>query len=138
MPFVITQSCCSDAGCVSVCPVNCIHPTPEEKAAGGMDSEILHIDPNSCIDCGACADACPESCISFVDNGSEEELRTRLRAPARNLGQSLYVSPPLGTGRVMVKDENLCLHCGVCSERCPTSVWEMQKFLYHSAQAGQV
>ena len=91
-----------------------------------------------CIECDACADACPESCISFVDNGSEEELRTRLRAPARNLGQSLYVSPPLGTGRVMVKDENLCLHCGVCSERCPTSAWEMQKFLYHSAQAGQV
>jgi NADPH-dependent glutamate synthase beta subunit-like oxidoreductase/ferredoxin len=91
-----------------------------------------------CIECDACADACPESCISFVDNGSEEELRSRLRAPATNLGQSLYVSPPLGTGRVMVKDENLCLHCGVCSERCPTSAWEMQKFLYHSAQAGQV
>jgi ferredoxin len=91
-----------------------------------------------CIECDACVDACPESCINFVDNGSEEALRTRLRAPAQNLGQSLYVSGPLATGRVMVKDENVCLHCGICAERCPTSAWEMQKFIYQSAQAGQL
>lgn len=90
-----------------------------------------------CIECDACVDACPESCINFVDNGSEEDLRTRLKAPASNLEQSLYVSGLLPTGRVMVKDENVCLHCGICAERCPTSAWEMQKFIYHSAQAGQ-
>jgi len=91
-----------------------------------------------CIECDACVDACPESCINFVDNGSEEALRTRLRAPAQNLNQSLYISGPLATGRVMVKDENVCLHCGICAERCPTSAWEMQKFIYQSAQAGQL
>ncbi len=90
-----------------------------------------------CIECDGCVDACPESCINFVDNGSEEDLRTRLKAPASNQEQSLYVSDPLPTGRVMVKDENVCLHCGICAERCPTSAWEMQKFIYHSAQAGQ-
>lgn len=90
-----------------------------------------------CIECDACVDACPESCINFVDNGTEEDLRTRLKVPATNLSQSLYVSGPLNTGRVMVKDENVCLHCSVCAERCPTSAWEMQKFLYHSARAGQ-
>ena len=90
-----------------------------------------------CIECDGCVDACPESCINSVDNGSEEDLRTRLKAPASNQEQSLYVSDPLPTGRVMVKDENVCLHCGICAERCPTSAWEMQKFIYHSAQAGQ-
>ncbi len=91
-----------------------------------------------CIECDACVDACPESCINFIDNGTEEDLRARLRAPALDLGQSLYVSGPLPTGRVMVKDENVCLHCGICAERCPTSAWEMQKFFYQSAQAGQL
>ena len=91
-----------------------------------------------CIECDACVDACPESCINFVDNGAEDEVRARLKAPAGNLNQSLYVSLPLPTGRVMVKDENVCLHCGICAERCPTSAWEMQKFLYQSAQAGQL
>ena len=91
-----------------------------------------------CIECDACVDACPESCINFVDNGTEEELRARLRAPAHLLEQALYVSGPLTTGRVMVKDENVCLHCGICAERCPTSAWEMQKFRYDSAQAGQL
>lgn len=90
-----------------------------------------------CIECDACVDACPESCINFVDNGSEEDLRTRLKAPAANLTQSLYVSGPVASGKVMVKDENVCLHCSICAERCPTAAWEMQKFLYHSAQAGQ-
>lgn len=90
-----------------------------------------------CIECDACVDACPESCINFVDNGSEEDLRTRLKAPAANPAQSLYVSVPVASGKVMVKDENVCLHCSICAERCPTAAWEMQKFLYHSAQAGQ-
>jgi NADPH-dependent glutamate synthase beta subunit-like oxidoreductase/ferredoxin len=90
-----------------------------------------------CIECDACVDACPESCINFVDNGNEADLRTRLKAPAANPEQSLYVSGPLPTGRVMVKDENVCLHCSICAERCPTSAWEMQKFLYHSTRAGQ-
>ena len=63
--FVITQSCCSDAACVSVCPVNCIHPTPEERGFGSSD--ILHIDPEACIDCGACADACPVDAIYPAD-----------------------------------------------------------------------
>jgi NADPH-dependent glutamate synthase beta subunit-like oxidoreductase/ferredoxin len=87
-----------------------------------------------CIEC----DACFESCINFVVNGSEEDLRTRLKAPASNREQSLYVSGELATGRVMVKDENVCLHCGICAERCPTSAWEMQKFLYHSPQVGRL
>jgi len=91
-----------------------------------------------CIECDACVDACPESCINFVDDGPEDEVRARLKAPAGNLNQSLYVSLPLPTGRVMIKDENVCLHCGICAERCPTSAWEMQKFLYQSAQAGQL
>lgn len=91
-----------------------------------------------CIECDACVDACPESCINFVVNAGEEDLRTRLKAPANNRAQSLYVSTPLPTGRVMVKDENVCLHCGICAERCPTSAWEMRKFLYQSARAGQV
>ncbi|MDX9835740.1 MAG: FAD-dependent oxidoreductase, partial [Desulfobulbus sp.] len=72
--------------------------------------------PAECIECDACADACPESCISFVENGSEEELRLRLRAPATNHGQSLYVSPPRATGQVLGKDEIVCLLCGVCGE----------------------
>nr|WP_321465259.1 FAD-dependent oxidoreductase [uncultured Desulfobulbus sp.] len=97
---------------------------------------VFHAD--LCIECDGCVDACPESCINFVDNGTEEEVRSRLKAPANNLEQGLYVSGPLSTGRVMVKDENVCLHCGICAERCPTSAWEMQKFLYHSAQAGQI
>lgn len=91
-----------------------------------------------CIECDACVDACPESCINFIDNASEEEVRSRLKAPATNLAQSLYVAGPLDTGRMMIKDENVCLHCGICAERCPTSAWEMQKFLYQSAQAGQL
>ena len=90
-----------------------------------------------CIECDACADACPLTCISFVENGPEEELRTRLRAPAENTAQLLYVSGPLATGKVMVKDENLCVHCGVCAERCPTEAWQMQKFFYQTPRAGQ-
>jgi formate dehydrogenase beta subunit len=90
-----------------------------------------------CIECDACVDICPTDCISFVANGEEEELRTRLAAPAGNLAQDLYVSADLPTTRVMVKDEDVCLHCGLCAERCPTTAWDMQKFLYNVAKAGQ-
>ena len=90
-----------------------------------------------CIECDACVDICPTDCISFTANGEETELRTRLVAPAGNLAQDLYVSEDLPTTRVMVKDENVCLHCGLCAERCPTSAWDMQKFLYNVSKAGQ-
>ena len=90
-----------------------------------------------CIECDACVDICPTDCISFTANGEEGDLRTRLVAPASNLAQDLYVSAVLPTVRVMVKDENVCLHCGLCAERCPTAAWDMQKFLYNVSKAGQ-
>ncbi len=90
-----------------------------------------------CIECDACIDICPTDCISFTTNGSEDDLRSRLEAPAPELTQDLYISADLPTMRVMVKDENVCLHCGLCAERCPTTAWDMQKFLYNVSQAGQ-
>ena len=89
-----------------------------------------------CIECDACVDICPMDCITFTQNGEEAELRRRLNAPASNLSQDLYVSDALRTGRVMVKDEDVCLHCGLCAERCPTGAWDMQKFLLDVTQAG--
>jgi NADPH-dependent glutamate synthase beta subunit-like oxidoreductase/ferredoxin len=81
-----------------------------------------------CIECDACIDICPVSCLTITENGAEEDLRTRLSAPAENLEQALYVSDELPqTSRVMVKDEDLCVHCGLCAERCPTGAWDMQK-----------
>ncbi len=81
-----------------------------------------------CIECDACIDICPVSCLTITANGTEEDLRTRLSAPAENTDQALYVSADLPhTGRVMVKDEDLCVHCGLCAERCPTGAWDMQK-----------
>jgi formate dehydrogenase beta subunit len=91
---------------------------------------------NTCIECDACVDICPMDCISFTADGDEPDLRQRLKAPALNLAQDLYVSGELKTGRVMVKDEDVCLHCGLCAERCPTGAWDMQKFLFKSAMAG--
>jgi formate dehydrogenase (NADP+) beta subunit len=88
-----------------------------------------------CIECDACVDICPMDCITFTANGDEPDLRKRLMAPALNLQQSLYVSVPVKTGRVMVKDEDVCLHCGLCAERCPTGAWDMQKFLFEPAHA---
>jgi NAD-dependent dihydropyrimidine dehydrogenase PreA subunit len=75
-------------------------------------------------------------CITFTANAEEDELRTRLTAPALNRDQDLYVSEPLTTQRVMVKDEDVCLHCGLCAERCPTGAWDMQKFLIDMTHAG--
>jgi NADPH-dependent glutamate synthase beta subunit-like oxidoreductase len=92
--------------------------------------------PKLCIECDACVDICPVDCITFTANGDEPELRARLNAPAKHLDQSLYVSSALKTARVMVKDEDVCLHCGLCAERCPTGAWDMQKFLLDPAQAG--
>jgi NADPH-dependent glutamate synthase beta subunit-like oxidoreductase len=89
-----------------------------------------------CIECDACVDICPMDCITFTENGSEEELRGRLMAPALNLEQDLYIGNSLKTGRIMVKDEDVCLHCGLCAERCPTGAWDMRKFLLDMTQAG--
>jgi formate dehydrogenase (NADP+) beta subunit len=91
--------------------------------------------PKLCIECDACVDICPVDCITFTGDGEEAELRTRLKAPAQNLTQDLYVQDGLKTGRVMVKDEDVCLHCGMCAERCPTGAWDMQKFLLEAANA---
>jgi NADPH-dependent glutamate synthase beta subunit-like oxidoreductase len=92
--------------------------------------------PKLCIECDACADVCPTDCISFVPNADEPELRQRLRAPAQNKSQPLFVSTELKTQRVLVKDEDVCLHCGLCAERCPTGAWDMQKFQLNITHAG--
>ena len=85
-------------------------------------------DAKLCIECDACIDICPVDCLTMTPNGEEAELRTRLKAPAKNVTQALFVSGPLKhTGRVMVKDEDVCVHCGLCAERCPTAAWDMQK-----------
>ena len=89
-----------------------------------------------CIECDACVDICPMDCITFTPDADEPELRARLNAPAVNLTQDLYVSGPLKTGRIMAKDEDVCLHCGLCAERCPTGAWDMQKYLVEMTHAG--
>jgi formate dehydrogenase (NADP+) beta subunit len=89
-----------------------------------------------CIECDACVDICPMDCITFTDDGTEDELRGRLTAPAPNPDQELYIGGSLKTGRIMVKDEDVCLHCGLCAERCPTGAWDMRKFLLDLTRAG--
>jgi formate dehydrogenase beta subunit len=89
-----------------------------------------------CIECDACVDICPMDCITFIANGEEQDLRGRLNAPAGNVSQDLYVSNALKTGRIMAKDEDVCLHCGLCAERCPTGAWDMRKFLLNMTHAG--
>lgn len=92
-----------------------------------------------CIECDACIDICPVYCLTMTENGTEEDLRTRLTAPAENLAQALFVSEDLPqTKRVMVKDEDLCVHCGLCAERCPTAAWDMKKFELLIPYAGHV
>jgi ferredoxin len=92
-------------------------------------------DARLCIECDACVDICPTDCITFTAPAETEgELRTRLKAPAENLAQDIYVQDGLKTGRVMAKDEDVCLHCGLCAERCPTGAWDMQKFLLNTAK----
>jgi NADPH-dependent glutamate synthase beta subunit-like oxidoreductase/ferredoxin len=90
-----------------------------------------------CIECDACIDICPTQCLTITHNGEEADLRKRLKAPADNLQQPLYVSEALKqTGRVMVKDEDHCVHCGLCAERCPTAAWDMQKSTLKVSYAG--
>jgi NADPH-dependent glutamate synthase beta subunit-like oxidoreductase len=91
---------------------------------------------NLCIECDACMDICPMDCITFTADGAEPDVRQRLKAPALNLAQDLYTSGHLKTDRIMVKDEDVCLHCGLCAERCPTGAWDMQKYLFKTTQAG--
>ena len=98
-----------------------------------------HFTDALCIECDACIDICPVDCLTITVNGDEPELRTRLMAPAENLDQPFFVSGPLKqTGRVMVKDENVCVHCGLCAERCPTYAWDMRKFVVEIPRAGMV
>ena len=90
--------------------------------------------PKLCIECDACVDICPVDCITFTGNDDEAALRHRLNAPAHNLTQALYIADGLKTGRIMAKDEDVCLHCGMCAERCPTGAWDMQRFFLETAQ----
>ena len=106
----------------------------EAQRCLNCDAETVFTTP-LCIECDACVDICPVDCITFTENGEETDLRQRLKAPALNLTQELYVSSVLPTGRVMVKDEDVCLHCGLCAERCPTGAWDMRKFLLEITQA---
>ena len=114
----------------------------DEKLALGEAQRCLNCDVQTvfeeklCIECDACVDICPVDSISFTENGEEVDLRTRLSAPAHNLTQDINVSLPLKTGRIMAKDEDVCLHCGLCAERCPTGAWDMQQFMYDLTQAG--
>jgi NADPH-dependent glutamate synthase beta subunit-like oxidoreductase/ferredoxin len=98
-----------------------------------------HFTDSLCIECDACIDICPVDCLTITPDGAEPDLRARLTAPADDLDQALFVSGPLKqTGRVMVKDENVCLHCGLCAERCPTYAWDMRKFVLEWPHARSV
>jgi len=108
-----------------------------EEAQRCLNCDVQTVfERNLCIECDACADICPVDCITFTHNGTEADLRSRLNAPSKNLTQDLYVSDALKTSRVLVKDEDLCLHCGLCAERCPTGAWDMQKSLIQMVHAG--
>jgi NADPH-dependent glutamate synthase beta subunit-like oxidoreductase len=115
--------------------------TPEQTAAEVqrcLNCDVqTHFTAPACIECDACIDICPTDCLTIVAPAEEPELRTRLTAPAAELDQPLYVSAVLKqTGRVMVKDENVCVHCGLCAERCPTYAWDMRKSVIHLPAAG--
>jgi NADPH-dependent glutamate synthase beta subunit-like oxidoreductase len=111
--------------------------TAFKEAERCLNCDVQTVFSNTkCIECDACVDICPMDCITFTVNAEEANLRTRLSAPAKNLTQDLYISSTLKTGRIMAKDEDLCLHCGLCAERCPTGAWDMQKFLLELTPAG--
>ncbi len=107
----------------------------EAERCLNCDVQTVFSEP-ACIECDACVDICPMDCITFTTDGDEADLRGRLSAPALNASQDLYVSAQVKTGRVMVKDEDVCLHCGLCAERCPTGAWDMQKYLFQGTYAG--
>jgi len=114
-------------------------PTGFKEAERCLNCDVQTVFTESkCIECDACVDICPTSCITFTKNEDENDLRKHLKAPANNKSQDLYVSNTLPTARVMVKDEDVCLHCGLCAERCPTAAWDMQKYLYNTAKASKV
>jgi ferredoxin len=98
-----------------------------------------HFTAPLCIECDACIDICPVSCLTITYDGAPEaEMRAKLLVPALNLDQEIYVSEPLPqTARVMVKDEDICLHCGLCAERCPTAAWDMRRFELEISYAGR-
>ena len=106
----------------------------EAERCLNCDVQTVFVD-DKCIECDACVDICPTDCINFIENDEETELRQKLKAKANNQDQDLYVSEDLKTGRVMVKDEDVCLHCGLCAERCPTAAWDMQQFYYEVTKA---
>ena len=112
-------------------------PTALKEAERCLNCDVQTVfAKDACIECDACVDICPMDCITFTAAQPEDTLRLHLTAPALNLTQDLYVSPPLKTGRVMVKDEDVCLHCSLCAERCPTGAWDMQKSLVELTRAG--
>ncbi|MCW8193568.1 4Fe-4S dicluster domain-containing protein [Proteobacteria bacterium 005FR1] len=109
-----------------------------EEAERCLNCDVQTVfEAKRCIECDACVDICPTDCLTMIGNSEEGQLRENLTFPARNVEQPLFISDDLATGRVMVKDENVCLHCGLCAERCPTGAWDMQKFLYRVTQAGK-
>ena len=115
--------------------------TPEQTAAEVercLNCDVqTHFTDSLCIECDACIDICPTDCLTITRNGDEPDLRERLTAPATEPSQDLFVSGALKqTGRVMVKDENVCVHCGLCAERCPTYAWDMRKFAVEIPLAG--
>ena len=106
-----------------------------EEAQRCLNCDVQTVFSESlCIECDACVDICPTDCINFMFNGPEDEVRENTRIPALNIEQDLLVSKILPTKRTMIKDEDVCLHCGLCAERCPTGAWDMQTFLYEEAK----
>lgn len=114
-------------------------PTGFKEAQRCLNCDVQTVfSEDRCIECDACMDICPTSCITFTANADEMDLRKNLLVPAENLTQDILVSDQLKTGRVMVKDEDVCLHCGLCAERCPTSAWDMQQFFYNVTKASSI
>jgi ferredoxin len=96
-----------------------------------------HFTAQYCIECDACIDICPVDCLTITHDGEEAQVVRRLTAPRLHPDQLLFASLPLPqTGRLMMKDEDLCLHCGLCAERCPTAAWDMRKSELLIAYAG--